>query len=93
MRFQNQVFPRKITFDGEKFGTTDLSLIYKLNQENGANKSNLVRLVGIEPTTHSLKGRCSTDWAIGACLKQYHVIVVSQSMRYSIEYYEKNNQR
>jgi len=26
-------------------------------------------------------------------LKQYHVIVVSQSMRYSIEYYEKNNQR
>ena len=61
MRFQNQVFPQRITFNGEKFGTTNLSLVYKLNKENGADKSNLVRLVGIEPTTHSLKGRCSTD--------------------------------
>ena len=49
MRFQNQVFPEKITFDGEKFGTTNLSIVYKMNQENGANKSQLVTLRGIEP--------------------------------------------
>ncbi len=46
MRFQKQIFPEKITFNGEKFGTTELSLVYKLNKENGANKSNLVTQVG-----------------------------------------------
>ena len=54
IRFQNQVFPQKINFNGEKFGTTDLSLIYKLNLENGANKSNLVRDEGFEPPTFSV---------------------------------------
>ena len=49
MRFQKQIFPEKITFDGEKFGNTNLSLIYKMNQENGADKSSLVILPGIEP--------------------------------------------
>jgi site-specific DNA recombinase len=48
MRFQKQVFPEKITFDGEKFGTTNLSLIYKINKENGSNKSQMVTLQRIE---------------------------------------------
>jgi hypothetical protein len=42
MRFQKQIFPEKITFDGEKFGTTKLALFYKINQESGANKSAVV---------------------------------------------------
>ncbi len=49
MRFQNQIFPEKITFDGEKFGTDNISLIYKINQQTGADKSKLVTLLGIEP--------------------------------------------
>lgn len=51
MRFQNQIFPEKITFNGEKFGTTALSIIYKMNQENGANKSQLVTLQSLEWNT------------------------------------------
>ena len=49
VRFQNQVFPENITFDGKLFGTAHLSLIYKMNKENGANKSQLVTLPGVEP--------------------------------------------
>jgi site-specific DNA recombinase len=49
MRFQNQIFPKKITFDGKKFGTDTLSLVYKMNQQSGANKSKLVTPPGIEP--------------------------------------------
>ena len=49
VRFQNQVFPENKTFDGKLFGTASLSLIYKMNKENGANKSQLVTLPGVEP--------------------------------------------
>ena len=49
LRFQSQIFPEKITFDGEKFGTTKLGLVYKINKESGANKSQVVTLPGIEP--------------------------------------------
>lgn len=49
MRFQKQIFPEKITFDGEKFGNAKLSLIYKINQQSGADKSQVVTLRGIEP--------------------------------------------
>ena len=49
LRFQKQVFPEKITFDGTKFGTKDLALVYKLNQQHGDKKSNLVTPRGIEP--------------------------------------------
>jgi hypothetical protein len=49
MRFQKQIFPERITFDGEKFGTTKLGLVYKMNKENGTNKSQLVRVLVIEP--------------------------------------------
>ncbi len=48
MRFQKQIFPEKITFDGEKFGTKKLSLVYKLNEENKFKDSNLVTLQRIE---------------------------------------------
>ena len=33
-RFQNRVFPEKIEFDGKKFGTKKMSLVYELNQTN-----------------------------------------------------------
>jgi site-specific DNA recombinase len=49
-RFQNQIFPEKVEFDGEKFGTTNLSLIYKLNQPDSAETSHLVTPEGIEPS-------------------------------------------
>ena len=42
IRFQKLIFPEKVTFNGEKFGTTELSLIYKLNVENGTEKDTLV---------------------------------------------------
>ena len=49
VRFQKQIFPEKITFNGEKFGNTKLGLVYKINQQSGANKSQVVTLPGIEP--------------------------------------------
>jgi len=49
IRFQKQIFPEKLSFDGKKFGTADLGLVYKLNQENGDDKSKLVSLLEIEP--------------------------------------------
>lgn len=42
VRFQNRVFPEKVPFDGQKFGTAKMSLIYEMNQQTGANKSKLV---------------------------------------------------
>jgi site-specific DNA recombinase len=48
-RFQNQVFPEKIEFDGKKFGTKKMSLVYELNQPNADKNSDLVTLPGIEP--------------------------------------------
>lgn len=38
-----------LCFDGEKLGTAELSIIFKLNQEYGGKKSNLVAPRGIEP--------------------------------------------
>lgn len=48
-RFQKAIFPEKVTFDGKKFGTTKLSLIYKVNQEENLRKPKMVTLRGIEP--------------------------------------------
>lgn len=48
-RFQKKIFPEKINFNGKKFGTTKMSMVYKLNKENGSNKSQLVTLPGLEP--------------------------------------------
>jgi|CXWL01.1.fsa_nt_gi DNA invertase Pin-like site-specific DNA recombinase len=52
MRFQNQVFPEKITFDGEKFGNTKMSPVYRLNKEFDGKKSTLVTNYSpsLEPT-------------------------------------------
>ena len=49
LRFQKNVFPEKLQFSGEKFGTAKLASIYKLNQEYNGKKSNLVAPRGIEP--------------------------------------------
>ena len=49
LRFQKQIFPENIMFNGEKFGTSELSLVYKINQQSGADKSQLVPPRGIEP--------------------------------------------
>gem|GEM_PF-2217008 len=52
LRFQNQVFPEKVLFDGKKFGTKKMSLVYELNQTNDAENTKLVTLRGIEPRFH-----------------------------------------
>ncbi len=49
LRFQNQVFPEKVTYNGKKFGTTKTAMIYKLNQAKDDKTSNLVTLTGLEP--------------------------------------------
>jgi len=41
-RFQKTAFPEKITFDGRKFGTSKMSLVYELNQEKHPKKSQMV---------------------------------------------------
>jgi site-specific DNA recombinase len=48
-RFQKAVFPEKITFDGKKFGTTKISLVYAINQAVTPDKSKMVTLRGVEP--------------------------------------------
>ena len=45
-RFQNQVFPEKVEFNGTKFGTKKMSLVYELNQPNADKNSTLVTQVG-----------------------------------------------
>lgn len=60
MRLQNQIFPEKINFNGEKFGTDDLSLIYKMNKEYDGNKSRLVDPRRIELLTSGVQNRRST---------------------------------
>src|SRR5205807_3112006 len=45
LRFQKMIIEKNISFDGEKFGTADLSPIYKLNQEFGGQETTLVALV------------------------------------------------
>lgn len=48
-RFQNLVFPEKVTYDGKKFGTAKISLIYKGAGEEPDSNSDLVTSPGIEP--------------------------------------------
>ena len=69
------IFPEKLTFDGENFRTARLNqavqLIYSLDEafrqkENGTSDtlidlSHLVRPLGLEPRTHTLKVYCSTN--------------------------------
>ena len=46
LRFQKLIFEPNVEFDGRKFGTTNLSTIYKLNQEYDGQESTLVALTG-----------------------------------------------
>ena len=48
-RFQKLIFPENIEFDGEKFGTNKLGLVYRLKETYDADSSNLVIPRGIEP--------------------------------------------
>lgn len=48
-RFQKNIFPEKIGFDGKKFGNSKLARIYAINQEYDGKKSHLVAPGGIEP--------------------------------------------
>ena len=43
------IFPEDVTFDGKKFGTNKLALVYGLKQDYDVDSSNLVTLQGIEP--------------------------------------------
>ncbi len=49
VRFQKMIFDGNVEFDGTKFGTALLSLVYKGNQEYQNEKSTLVTPRGIEP--------------------------------------------
>jgi len=49
VRFQKMIFDENVEFNGEKFGTTKLSIVYKGNEEFRKKKSSLVTLPGIEP--------------------------------------------
>jgi site-specific DNA recombinase len=49
LRFQKRVLAGNVKFDGQKFGTPELSQVYKINQECGDKKSDVVALRGIEP--------------------------------------------
>ena len=49
LRLQKLIFAGSIKYDGEKLGTPDLRLMYKINQHFRADKSSLVALRGIEP--------------------------------------------
>jgi site-specific DNA recombinase len=60
LRFQNLVFPKKLSFDGEKFGTTTLSLVYSLKETFDADSSSLVDPTGFEPAASSVQMRRST---------------------------------
>lgn len=49
IRFQNNIFPKKVGFNGKRFGTKKLASIYAMNQEYAGKKSNLVAPGGIGP--------------------------------------------
>jgi len=55
IRFQNFIFEENLPYAENKFGTAKLTPIYSVYQQYLVNPSNLVRPVGIEPTTLSLK--------------------------------------
>lgn len=48
-RFQNLIFPQRVTYKAGKFGTAEISLIYQLIEQSTHQKVGLVPLRGIEP--------------------------------------------
>ena len=54
-RLQTAIFPEGLTYDFVKgFGTAKTSELYEVIQEFDNKKSNVVGVVGIEPTTKTL---------------------------------------
>ena len=49
LRLQKLIFAESVKYDGEKFRTPDLRLVYKINQHSRADKSNVVapRRIGL----------------------------------------------
>ena len=54
-------FPKGTTFDGEKFGTTEVSLVFKAKEAFRPLRSTTVDPTGFEPVTSSLQMRRSTN--------------------------------
>jgi site-specific DNA recombinase len=59
LRFQKAAFPEKVTFDGEKFGTKKMSLVYELNQDPHIEKSHLVTILW--PMREPFSSRVATN--------------------------------
>ena len=53
-------FPSGLTFDGEKFGTTEIASLYKTKETFRSLQSTRVDPTGLEPATPSVQVRCST---------------------------------
>ncbi len=60
LKLQRFQFPSNVTFDGEKFGTTETSILFKAKSAFGNADSTLVDPTGLEPATPSLQMMCST---------------------------------
>ncbi len=65
VRFQNLVFPQKVTFADGKFGTAELSLVFSLNRDFDGETSHFVRPPGLEPGTLCFEGKCSIQLSYG----------------------------
>lgn len=50
IKFQEMVFPKGVTYDYERFGTTEIASIYELKQAISEKKSTMVPPEGLEPT-------------------------------------------
>ena len=61
-RFQRVLFPEGIALglDGE-VRTAVTSYVFKLGQPETEDETEMVSREGLEPSTHGLKGRCSTN--------------------------------
>jgi hypothetical protein len=53
-------FPSGITYDGEIFGTAEISSVFKAKEAFQPLKSSRVDRTGLEPATPALQMRCST---------------------------------
>lgn len=60
MNLQRFQFPLGLLFDGENFGTTELSSVFKAKSAFEDADSGLVDPTGLEPATPSVQVRCST---------------------------------
>ena len=64
-RFQKWLFPEGLTYDGEKFGTTKMPMIFRLKKNARAGvpviSSSMVAPGGLEPSTQGSSGLCSTN--------------------------------